>query len=232
MAILAFDNDGVLRDESVSYERCIVETVGWFDGGRAATIDEITDTRTRSNNDWERTWMILEERGVVTPDQKQAMYESEVVARFQEFYWGDPKGTGFINDERLLVEPAMLKMLGEKHPRVIVSGAPQDEVRHTLRKNGVEGYFNPIWGMHDCDGKVDGLSRVMAAFGTSEVYFCDDRPSGVKAGVELQTKGVRTFGIIPPQETMYSWRNVLMDVGAEDVFANVNEYIDWLIDEL
>ena len=74
--LLAFDNDGVLRDESVSCERCIVETVDYFDLGNPATGEELDWSRQKSNNDWDRTYDILVARGVFTEGQREKVFES------------------------------------------------------------------------------------------------------------------------------------------------------------
>jgi len=232
--LLAFDNDGVLRDESVSYERAIRDTVASFDSGTAATDKEITDSRAASNDDWERTFEILRQRGVYTAEQKEETLKGVIMPRFQELYLGeliDGRFTGYINDEPWLADNALLSQLSQKHPLIIVSGAPQEEIRYALRRNNAEELFSLILGMHDISGKAEGLEKAIAYFSVEQTYFCDDRPSGVKAGVSLSEKGlaVVTFGIRPPQETE-RWDKVLLDAGAERVFPSVKEYCNFFLE--
>lgn len=79
--LLAFDNDGVLRDESVSYQRCVVETVAFFDQGVSATEKELTDSLKQSNDDWDRTHKILQQRGIKVDFEL-------VKEHFQDLYLG------------------------------------------------------------------------------------------------------------------------------------------------
>src|SRR3989344_8336995 len=79
--LLAFDNDGVLRDESVSYQRCVVETVAFFDYGKPATEAELTASLKQSNDDWDRTYRILQRRGIGVDFQT-------VKEHFQDLYLG------------------------------------------------------------------------------------------------------------------------------------------------
>ena len=51
--VIVYDNDGVLRDESVSYEKSIRDTVAFFDSGKRATDSELRESRINSNNDYE-----------------------------------------------------------------------------------------------------------------------------------------------------------------------------------
>jgi phosphoglycolate phosphatase-like HAD superfamily hydrolase len=230
--LFIFDNDGVLRDESVSYERCVIETVAFFDQGKTANAKEVVESRMATNDDWERTLLILRQRGLF--QDAGNVLEDKIIPKFQELYLGNlvnGQFTGYINNEPWLADNSLLAKLKTKGPLAIVSGAPQDEIQYTLRKNNAGDLFDLVLGMHDINGKADGLQRAVRHFGASETYFCDDRPSGVKAGVKLGKElNIVTYGIIPPQETD-SWRKVLLDSGVKAVFANVKDYCRFLLEK-
>jgi len=228
MKTLIFDNDGVLRDESKSYERCVIETVNFFSGA-PATKEEIMSSRAASNNDYERTLHILIKRNVFSADQKEKILEDKIIPKFQELYLGK-KGdfSGYINNEPWLADNYLLAMLKGHNSMAIVSGAPKEEIMYTLRKNKADGLFSLILGMYDCNGKQDGIKRAMNHFKSDNAYFCDDRPAPIKAALELGN--VTSYGILPPQAEP-EWGKILKDAGAEKVFKDVNDYCRFLIDQ-
>lgn len=219
--LLAFDSDGVLRDESVSYQRCIIETVAFFDEGTPATIKELEVSMKQSNDDWERTHKILQQRGIKIGFLK-------VKKKFQDLYLGKNRDfSGYINDEPWLADNKLLAQLAEKYPLVIISGAPRKEIRYTVKRNGALHYFSMILGKYNCKGKKDGLEKVMAQFKPQNVFFCDDRPLPIKQAKAVD--GVHAYGILPPQK-MSRWSAVLQKAGAEQVFSNVNDYCRFVLD--
>jgi HAD superfamily phosphatase len=222
--LLAYDNDGVLRDESVSYERCVVETVAFFGNGVLATERELTGSREQINNDWVRTHAILQQRGI-NVDFK------EVKEHFQDLYLGKGRDfTGYINDEPWLADNASLAELAEEYPLAIVSGAPIEEIRYTLKRNNALDLFGAIWGMSECDGKNDGLEQAIAHFGAQKVLFCDDRPAPLREASELKGKyDVELYGINPPNAPK-GWGRVLSKAGAVKVYSNVREYCTDLLE--
>lgn len=221
--LFAFDCDGVLRDESVSYQRCVTETVAFFSEGRAATKEELVESMKVSNDDWDRTHKIILGRGVSVDFEK-------VKGHFQDLYLGKERNfSGYINDEPWLVDNSLLAKLAEIYELVIVSGAPREEISYTLERNRASGYFKLILGMHDCKGKGDGLRQVIERFNPKDILFCDDRPSPIKETKNIE--GVRVFGIMPPNAGN-EWGQVLMGAGAEEVFGNINDYCRYFIEEV
>lgn len=228
--ILIFDNDGVLRDESKSYERCVIETVEFF-SGTPATKEEIMTSRQASNNDYERALHILIDRRIFSPDQKEKILESKIIPRFQELYLGknvDGMYSGYINNEPWLADNYLLSMLKENNSMAIVSGAPKEEIVYTLKKNNAYEMFDLILGMYDCDGKQDGIKKTMNYFKSNSAYFCDDRPSPIKAALEISN--ISAYGILPPQAEA-GWDKILRDAGAEKVFKNVKDYCAFLLQQ-
>lgn len=220
--LLVFDNDGVLRDESASYQRCVVETVAFFDKGIPATEQELIESMKQSNNDWERTHKILRQR-------KINIDFNRVKGHFQDLYLGkDRDFTGYINDEPWLADNSLLGRLAKNHTLAIISGSPRKEIKYTLKKNGALGYFSLILGMHNCAGKKDGIEKVIAHFNPEEIFFCDDRPSPIEQVVSIEQSKIHVFGILPPQN-YNGWYEVLKDAGAEEVFANVKEYCRYIL---
>ncbi len=218
--LLAFDNDGVLRDESVSYQRCVVETVAFFNQGVPATEQELADSMKQSNNDWERAHKILQQRKVTID------FET-VKEHFQDLYLGKQRDfSGYINDEPWLADNNLLAELAKNYPLVIISGAPKEEILYTLRRNKALDFFVHVWGMFDCNGKKDGLEKAIAHFTPDQVFFCDDRPSPLREAGKI--KGVNVYGIMPPQK-IDNWHSVLKEAGAKEVFPDVKEYCQFLI---
>jgi phosphoglycolate phosphatase-like HAD superfamily hydrolase len=224
--ILIYDCDGVLRNEDLSYQRCKAETVGIFDGGRNATKEEISKSKIGIPDDWLGTLWILEQRGIKVNFKK-------VKKHFQDLYLGkDRKFSGYINDEVWLANNELLKKLADKYPLCMVSGAPKEEIEYTTRKNKALEYFRLIIGMHDCENKHEGIKKALEHFNASEAYFCDDRPSGLKQGKPpTEGKRVHLYGILPPNPED-DLDKLLMELGAIDVFPNVDEYNDFLISKL
>ena len=223
--LLAFDNDGVLRDESGSYQRCVAETVSFFDRGRIATPKELRESMAQSNNDWERTHTILRQRGVRVGFER-------VKRHFQDLYLGRERDfSGYINDEPWLADNGLLAKLAEMQRLAIVSGAPRKEIEYTLERNGASDYFCFIWGMRKSKGKGDGLKMAIARFRPELTCFCDDRPSPIKSVLGLNLNNLFAYGILPPQADR-EWRKTLRDAGAREVFSDVNEYCRFLLDSL
>ena len=222
--LLAFDNDGVLRDESVSYQRCVVETVAFFDG-TPATEKELTDSLKQSNDDWDRTHKILQQRGI------NIDFEA-VKEHFQDLYLGKGRDfTGYINNEPWLADNTSLAKLADEYPLAIVSGAPIEEIKYTLKKNQALDFFSAIWGMFECDGKNDGLKKAIAHFGAQKVLFCDDRPSPLREVSKLKCQyDVEVYGIIPPNAPE-KWDEVLQEAGAVKVYSSVKEYCTKLLEK-
>ena len=223
--ILAFDNDGVLRDESVSYLRCIRETVAFFSDGKEANEEEMLESMKESNDDWERTYSILLKRGIKVDFQS-------IKDHFQDLYLGAKRDfTGYINDEPWLADNNLLEQLSKKYKLVIISGAPKEEIIYTLKRNNALAYFKFILGMSDCKDKLDGMMKIRAIFNPSEVYFCDDRPSHLKKLKIMKADfKLNLYGILPPKINK-DWENTLIEAGAERVFSNVNGYCGFLLEK-
>jgi len=223
--ILAFDNDGVLRDESVSYLRCIRETVAFFDFGKEASESEMTEAIKESNNDWESTFNILVKRKVKINFQ-------QVKEHFQDLYLGVKRDfSGYINNEPWLADNNLLKELTKKCALVIISGAPKEEIVYTLKRNNALDYFSLIIGMEECKDKLDGMMKVRAVFNPLEIFFCDDRPSPLKKLKIMKSDfKLNLYGILPPKVNK-DWEKILIEAGAEKVFANVNEYCKFLLNK-
>jgi len=224
--LLAFDNDGVLRDESVSYLRCIRETVAHFDSNKEADEAELVESMKESNDDWERTYNILTRRGVDVDFSLAKEY-------FQDLYLGKNRDfSGYINNEEWLADNSLLAELSSKYDLIIISGAQKQEIVFNLKRYDALKYFKLILGMSECKDKHDGMMQARNLFNPDQVFFCDDRPSPLKK-LEIMKKDFKlnTFGIIPPK-TDNSWSDVLLDAGAEKVFLNVNEYCRYILENI
>ena len=138
--LVLFDNDGVLRDESQSYERAVANSVEILSDGEIATHAELISSRKATNNDWERVFYILKDRGVFGEDEQVENRLPDIKKIFQRLYLGDlvnGRYTGYIKDETWLADNNLLRELARFTDLAIVSGAPLDEIEYTKNRNEI-----------------------------------------------------------------------------------------------
>ena len=169
MRALLFDMDGVLVDVSASYRRAVRETVRRFSGSGIGdrAIQDYKD-RGGLNNDWDLTLAALMDRGVVVGRE-------EVVTAFQEAYAGRDFD-GLIRNERWLVDLAVLEELSASFRVGIVTGRPEAETLHTLRRFKARSCFSVVVTMDDLPpgrGKPDprGIRLALSRVGADEGYY-------------------------------------------------------------
>lgn len=121
---------------------------------------------------------LLNRRGRTESPFVAGMYRGDVGSGniikqiFQEIYLGGAlfartygiaakmvAGPGLIDQESLLVEPAMLAMLNRDHALAIATGRPRAEADYPLDRFGIRSHFSELYTLDDClaeEAKIAG----------------------------------------------------------------------------
>jgi histidinol-phosphate aminotransferase len=214
--LLIFDIDGTLIDVSNSYRRAIRETVKFF-SGREITDREIQEIRNNEslNNDWEITGRILERYGKKVPLK-------QIRQKFQEFYSGK-NFDGFIKNEKLLINKAVLNKISEKYELAVFTGRPAKEAEFILDYFKIKGFFSAIICMEDCAKEKpdpEGLQKIISnSVFKKAVYFGD-------SAADLETAknaGIVGIGVMPNNNYSAETEESLKRAGAKSVLNSINE---------
>jgi HAD superfamily hydrolase (TIGR01548 family) len=112
---------------------------------------------------------LLEENGRPRCEFAAALYAGDVGSGnvvkqiFQEIYLGESlfestygtearvyKGRGYIERERLLIDPAILEALSGDYHLAVATGRPKIEAWHALDRFGIGRFFSPVLTLDDC----------------------------------------------------------------------------------
>jgi HAD superfamily phosphatase len=218
LAVL-FDMDGVLVDVTDSYRKAIQETAQFF-SGKIAKPQEIQDLKERGgyNNDWDLTEAILINRHMMVK-------KTEIISKFQEFYWGVQDKRGFIENEKWLLPKEKLNELREKYCLGIVTGRPREETLYVLRKFQVEKMFDAIVAMEDYPAEKSKpdpypISLALEKLGVKNAVYIGDSVDDI---VAAKSAGVKAIGCIPPGTNPSQLKEKLLQRGAERVLNNITE---------
>lgn len=232
-----FDVDGVLRDVSQSYRMAIKKTVEKI-SGRIATNEEIIRYKSLGiNNDWELSYQILKnERNCLGVNISKQDVMNSIISIFQQLYLGEKihgKFTGFIENEKIMIDLLLLEKLFIKHKGKIgiVSTAPRKEVTYALEKVKATTFFQILYSMEDLDEtkeypKADLIKQSIILFDVKTACYLGDGVSDMKAA---KVAGVLPIGILPAGINDPSWEPKLIEAGALHVFSDVNSAIDYLL---
>lgn len=132
-----FDMDGVLVDVQGSYRQTIQQTASFY-LGRPVTKKMISAYKLKGNcnNDWDLTQKILQDNGL-------EIGMDEIRVTFQKLLIGN-NYDGLITNEKWQVNLDLLKRLRKKYKLAIVTGRPRNEALYTLKKYGVDNWFDEI----------------------------------------------------------------------------------------
>jgi HAD superfamily phosphatase len=256
-AIVVFDIDGVIRDVGNSYRRALADTVAEFtNGAYRPTAQDIDKLKGEGiwNNDWEGSQELIyryfETQGKSRSDLN-LNYET-IVAYFQTKYRGtDPVNwNGYICDEPLL---ASLEYFNSLTAAGIYwgffSGATKGSASYILERR--LGLQSPILvAMEDAPGKPDpqGLFMVVEQLELNHqllelesIFYVGDTVADMHTVVNARSQQPArqsiAVGVLPPHilvepSQVPSYRESLIQAGADCVLANILELTPTLINEV
>ncbi len=214
-----FDMDGVLVDVSSSYREAIARTVEALGGGQVSR-DEIHRFKNEGSfpDDWVLTRAILLARGVDVP-------LATVRKVFQRLYLGH-RGTGGLREtERWAMPREVLSRLARRFPLGIVTARPRAEALWTLRRFGVERYFQTLVAREDVGAahlKPDprGLLLAQKRLGKRLAAYVGDSTSDMRAAVAA---GHLAIGCVTPGADPEAHVRMMREAGADQVVLRVEE---------
>ncbi len=219
---LLFDMDGVLVDVRESYRKTIARTVESFTGVEPPP-QEIQRLKNEGgyNCDWALTERLIRDSGMEV--DRQAL-----VDRFQQLFLGE-NGNGLIQNERMMVEPGMLRRLKEAYRLGVVTGRPAAETRLSLERLNLTQLFDVVVTRDDLpaeSGKPepDGLLQAMEKLGVRTGIYLGDTVDDMCAALRARLVPV---GVTAPG-TGRNTRRKLLEVGAIRVLTSVNRLEDWI----
>ena len=140
--LILFDIDGVIRDVSQSYRLAVKKTVYSFCGWEPSSID-IDNLKNEGiwNNDWDLSLEIIKRFYKEKNLSKIPPMREEIIKSFEKLYFGcSPdedysKWSGFIQNEKILVNKELFKMLTKNQIFWgFVSGAEVPSAKFVLEK--------------------------------------------------------------------------------------------------
>jgi histidinol-phosphate aminotransferase len=210
-----FDLDGVLADVSESYRAAIVQTAAAF--GVALSPGEIAKAKAAggANNDWELTRRLMEARGVTRP-------LPEVTEKFESLYQGSPGHPGLRRTERLLVDPAWLRVLGQRLPLGLVTGRPRRDAMRFLEEQELASVFRVVVTMEDAALKPDPapVRLALGQLGVAHAWMIGDTPDDVRAA---RAAGVVPLGVLGPGDAAPTMGPALLHAGAARILNALGE---------
>lgn len=214
---LVFDMDGVLIDAGKSYRLAIKKTFEYF-SNKELSFERIQEVKNQGglNNDWDLTEYLLKSENI-------SINKVEIIDKFQEFYWDN--GNGFINNETLLIDKDLIKSLAKDYNLAVFTGRPRQEAIYALEKNELINYFYPIITMDDLPNdkqKPDcmGINIIKSRILTNQIFYFGDTIDDI---ICAKNSGVKSIGVLPPQDKSTELINSLTENGAIIVLNNVNE---------
>lgn len=223
-----FDMDGVLIDVSDSYNQAIKETIFYF-AKKIVSDEDISNAKKLGglNNDWVLTFHFLKKFGIDV-DFK------DVIEKFQNFYFEN--GDGLINQEKLMIDFKVLSQLSSKFHIALFTGRPKQEAFFALKKFEIEKFFDTIVTMDDLPQNCQkphpmGLEKIFAESLTNEMFYFGDTIDDINCALAFNLKKtkkiVHPIGIVPAYRN-HSLECVLKNSGAEKVFFDINEAVNYL----
>jgi HAD superfamily phosphatase len=226
--VIIFDMDGVLADVSSSYREAIKRTAEKH-LGRTISDHEIQCLKDEGgfNNDWKLTFELIKRNARLNSN---ITYE-EVKSEFQERYLGK-SNSGFISNERLILNRDVIEALSKKYSLGITTGRPKEEAEFFLRKNGIYDLFKTVICKEEVglNEKPDPLGIILALNELAEIpsraVYVGDTVDDMTASTSA---GVMGLGVIPPYAAdKAKLENLLFSKGAKFVLRDINTLIEVL----
>ncbi len=220
---LIFDMDGVLVDVRESYRTAIKETAEYFTNDEVP-YEEIQEFKNRGglNNDWDLTLEIVRAHGVnVSRDQ--------IIEKFQKLFLGE-NFDGFISREKWILRKEILEELFRSYRLAIFTSRPREEALYTLKKYGVDKFFDIIVSLDDVNEtkpSPEGILRIIDRLKVTPgntLYFGDT----VDDMAAAKNAGVAGVGIAPPGGDLKFYKELFRKYGAVDTLGSINEIVNFL----
>jgi len=166
-------------------------------------------------------------------------------ARFRATYGLPPRayrGRGFLERERLLAPPALLRDLASRHLLAIATGRPEAEAGYFLDRFGLRPLFLQVLTLEDCQREERRVYRregrrvrrgkphpflLDALAGRNRArarcrYYVGDMPDDVQAAMR-SARGFRPLGLVQAAPDREAARSRLLEAGAERVADDFRE---------
>ena len=249
IGLILFDIDGVIRDVTNSYRLAIQETVNFFSGWRPS-IEDIDSIKSEGcwNNDWDLSLEMITRHVQKNNLSFSAPTRKILIDCFENFYFGgDPnldsnEWSGFIKDEKLLVEKTLFENLTQrKIGWGFVSGAELPSAKFVLEQR--LGLISaPLIAMGDAPEKPDPtgfislsskLSKGPLGFSNPPIAYIGDTVADVKTVINARKKipdqKFISLAIAPPHLHMYSclekrlkYEAALKNAGADLIIKSID----------
>jgi phosphoglycolate phosphatase-like HAD superfamily hydrolase len=166
-------------------------------------------------------------------------------ARFTATYGLSPRayrGRGFLERERLLAPPALLRRLASRHILAIATGRPETEARYFLARFGLQSFFRQVLTLEDCqreerrvyrrEGRrvrrskphpflLDALADRLKER-VEDKYYVGDMPDDMQAALR-SAHGFRPIGLVQSAPDREAARQSLLQAGAQWVAEDFRE---------
>jgi phosphoglycolate phosphatase-like HAD superfamily hydrolase len=166
-------------------------------------------------------------------------------SRFAATYGLPPRayrGQGYLDRERLLAPPALLRRLGSRHILGVATGRPETEARYFLSRFGLEPFFAQVLTLEDyrqeearvyrLEGRrvrrgkphpflLDALAGRLEA-PVDRKYYVGDMPDDMRAALRSES-GFLPIGLVQAAPDREAARRRLLQAGARWVAEDFRE---------
>ena len=250
IGLILFDIDGVIRDVTNSYRLSVQKTVLKYCNWEPSTYD-IDELKNEGiwNNDWDLTLELIKRFIDKNKLSLKPPSRDNVIKNFEKLYFGcDPnenhiKWSGFINNEKLLVEKNFFNFLTlNKIKWGFVSGAELPSAKFILEKR-LNLNNPPLIAMSDAPDKPnpEGFLKLASLlldedFGRNcpPVAYVGDTIADIQTIINAKelypSQRFISIGVIPPHlktvenvQKQFRYQAKLKDAGADFIISSVIE---------
>ena len=250
IGLILFDIDGVIRDVGSSYRLAVQKTVAHFCKWEPAQID-IDNLKNEGiwNNDWDLSLELIKryrnqnDLNIIPPSR------DEIINLFEKLYFGhksteaNDNWTGFINNEKLLVDKEFFETLSKNGIKWgFVSGAEPESANFILN-NRLKLNNPPLVAMNDAPDKpnpegflylANKLADKKFGINAPPIAYVGDTIADVKTIVNArqQITNQRFISIVIAPPHLHSksvltrrieYETKLLNAGADFVLKNITD---------
>ena len=248
IGLILFDIDGVIRDVTNSYRLSVQKTVLKYCNWEPSTYD-IDELKNEGiwNNDWDLTLELIKRFIDKNKLSLKPPSRDNVIKNFEKLYFGcDPnenhiKWSGFINNEKLLVEKNFFNFLTlNKIKWGFVSGAELPSAKFILEKR-LNLNNPPLIAMSDAPDKPnpEGFLKLASLlldedFGRNcpPVAYVGDTIADIQTIINAKelypSQRFISVGVIPPHlktaenvQKQFKYKSKLKEAGADFIISSV-----------